>query len=478
LAPPVSKPSETLFDDSDGAPRIGSIRFRTWIWSETNRSKDRLAIGALRVGTSVRLKSREPVAGSGCKGQWFAIEPFGFICTDDTTTLDLDTPYWRALAALRPKRGPWPYRYAFSTGAPMYSRIPTRGEQEAAERTFGPRSTFRPLGKWSESHEQLVSTREEDTFEIDTQPDFIVGTSPIAGSPWNPANPKVKVIPAGSGFGYARAFEAEGRTWLLTPDLFLVPADRAFPYRQSAFQGVTLDAGRTLPMAWVRADAGAPKLIERDGAFITTGRTWSPKEPLFLSGETRSIGKRTLHRVKSELNETAWVEDDDNVSVATAAKELKHGIRADERWIEASILNGTMIAYEGLTPRYATLWSPGKGGIPVKGNDPKKFATTEVGIFPIQWKDKVETMSPDPGAPTVFWFQDVPHIQYVHAPMAMHVAFWHDGFGYPMSAECLNVSAADGAWLFDFTLPALPRDWGSVGTSKMTGAATRINITP
>jgi lipoprotein-anchoring transpeptidase ErfK/SrfK len=137
-----------------------------------------------------------------------------------------------------------------------------------------------------------------------------------------------------------------------------------------------------------------------------------------------------------------------------------------------------MTAYEGLEPRYATMWSPGLGGVPVKGNNPKQYATTEVGIFPIQWKDAVETMSPDPGAPTVFWFADVPWIQYVHAPMAMHVAYWHERFGYPMSAECLNVSAEDGKWLFEFTLPKLPPGWGSVGAGRQNGPSTKINIVP
>jgi hypothetical protein len=87
-------------------------------------------------------------------------------------------------------------------------------------------------------------------------------------------------------------------------------------------------------------------------------------------------------------------------------------------------------------------------------------------------------MSPDPGAPTVFWFPDVPHIQYVHAPLALHVSYWHDNFGNLMSAECLNVSAADGRWLFDFTLPSLPPGWNSVRPHALTGASTKFRIVP
>lgn len=470
-APPGGEEAEPVAD----GPRIGSIRFRTWIWPEPFRKKDRLAVGALRVGTTVRLKSTEPVQGFGCNSKWLAIEPFGYVCEDETTTRDFSTPYWKALAAQGPRKGPWPYRYAFSTGAPMYSRIPTKAEQTAAERDYGPLRTFKPLGKWSEGHEKLVSTREEDAFATDgAVPEFFRGVAPIEGSPWHPANPKVKTMPAGSGFGYSRVFDAEGRRWLLTSDLFLIPADRVFPYTPSEFRGVELDAERNLPLAWVRAKTAVARFEKKDGAFVASSATFPPRAPVFLTGKREKVAGVTYFEAK----DGGHVRDDDDVTVIEQAKALKHNIGPDDRWIETSILGGTLVAYEGLVARYTTLWSPGKGGVPKKGNDPKKFATTEVGVFPIQWKDAVETMSPDPGAPTVFWFQDVPFIQYVHAPMAMHVSFWHDEFGYPMSAECLNVSARDGEWLFGFTGPKLPPGWGSVGSSKLTGKGTRVNIVP
>jgi hypothetical protein len=47
-----------------------------------------------------------------------------------------------------------------------------------------------------------------------------------------------------------------------------------------------------------------------------------------------------------------------------------------------------------------------------------------------------------------------------------------------MSAECLNTSARDGEWIFNFTLPKLPEGWGSVGAGRQNGPSTKINITP
>lgn len=66
-------------------------------------------------------------------------------------------------------------------------------------------------------------------------------------------------------------------------------------------------------------------------------------------------------------------------------------------------------------------------------------------------------MSPDPCAPTVFWIADAPNIQYVKAPMALHVSYWHNN---------------------GVTRPTLPPGWNAVRPSKLTGPASRIVIRP
>lgn len=469
----------------DGRPRIGSVKWITHIWSTPDRPKNHLPIGSIRFGTSIALKSREPVPGGGCPARWYAVEPLGYVCADETTTFDFDSAYWKALAELSPGPGALPYRYAFSTGAPMYSRVPTVEEQRNAELDLGPVRTFKPLGKWSEGHERLVSTAEGDAIQATAEvPEYFRDHRSIPGSPWNPkALAKVRTIPAGSGLAYVKAFAAAGRTWLLTPDLLLVPADRVFPYKPTAFHGVLLGKGgegsgggegASLPAAWIRG-ALVKKLVRGgEGVFMAPGggEAWATKTLVALTGKSALVGK-VRHW---ESREGGWLAESEAVSVVQAAERLPRSIGADEKWIEARILPGTMVAYEGLRPVWTTLWSAGKGGVPVKGNDPKRFATTETGIFAFQWKDKVATMSPDKGAPSVFFFSDVPHIQYVHAPLALHVTYWHEDFGHLRSAECLNVSPLDGEWLFGWTLPALPEGWNSVRPSKLMGPATRIVI--
>ena len=103
--------------------RIGALGPHTWIWKRPERKG--LAIGKMRIGTSVKLKSASPVDGVGCAGKWYAIEPRGYVCDDDTATLDLADPYYLVLKFSAPDPGVWPYGYGHSNGAPMYSRVPT-----------------------------------------------------------------------------------------------------------------------------------------------------------------------------------------------------------------------------------------------------------------------------------------------------------------------------------------------------------------
>src|SRR5690606_18206594 len=153
-----------------------------------------------------------------------------------------------------------------------------------AERELGPVRTFRHLGKWASTHEVLVDqTRAIEAS--DPQPAFFSGHAPIPGSPWNPANPKVKVLPAGSGVAYAKAFRAAGRVWLLTPDLLLVPADRVFAYHRSSFRGVELGGDRKLPMAWVRAAQGAARYRLVGRTWSATAERWPNKTPVWLTGK-------------------------------------------------------------------------------------------------------------------------------------------------------------------------------------------------
>jgi lipoprotein-anchoring transpeptidase ErfK/SrfK len=115
--------------------------------------------------------------------------------------------------------------------------------------------------------------------------------------------------------------------------------------------------------------------------------------------------------------------------------------------------------------------SPGSGGVPVKGYDPVKMSTTPTGTYYMTFKDRAATMSPDkPGEERTLWIADVPYTQYFNPPFAIHAAYWHERFGEPTSAGCVNVSPLDAEALFHWSDPKVPEGWQGA-----TGAGAPIN---
>lgn len=458
---------------ADTRPRIASIGPHTWIYAHPEPKG--LALGRLRMGESVPLKSTKPVQGKGCGRGWYEIEPRGWVCLrTQNTTLDTRDPYFQALAASAPARDAvWYYRYAYSNGAPMYSRVPTPAEQEKEDRKYGPRGAYQKLDEWARGHEELLL--DAPVAATDPVPEvFAGGKRHVGGGTRDPRRLVWRTIPNGSIVAYTRAFAAEGRTWLMTPDLMLVPADRVRDMRRSTFHGVPLDEGTHLPLAWNRAKGDRPVYRREGGKLSAIPGALGPKTWVPVGEEAVTVEGTRYLPVRGQPDTFVAEED---VTVSAARTSLPKGVAPGEKWIEVKIVPGTLTAYEGDRPVYATLFSPGKGGVPVAGKDHTKYATTATGIFPIEWKDHVDTMSSEPREPTVMWFTDVPHIQYLRAPLAMHVAMWHEDFGNPKSAECVNVSPEDGRFLFGWTTPALPEGWGGIRPGNGNGKSTVVVVT-
>jgi hypothetical protein len=149
---------------------------------------------------------------------------------------------------------------------------------------------------------------------------------------------------------------------------------------------------------------------------------------------------------------------------------------SNAKWIHFTIGQGTLVTYRGRTPIFATLASPGIGGVPAPGADPLSTRTTPVGTYRIQFKHRSDDMSPEQTEDRSYWIADVPFAMYFKQPFAIHVAYWHETFGEPMSGGCINVSPKDGERLFGFADPPVPADWYGVGASKEFGFGTTIVI--
>jgi hypothetical protein len=279
-------------------------------------------------------------------------------------------------------------------------------------------------------------------------------------------------------FAYTGAFEYEGRTYLFSVDGTLVPADRVRPFRSTRFSGVHLDTKTQLPLAWVRTKP-RPQFVAAGEGFEPTGKDFPVRSHVGLASAAAVSEKGGVSYLETSARDdkgrTLFMREQD-ATVVEARDKLPWGIRDDEKWVVFSITKGVLVAYHGKTPVFTTLASPGAGGVPMKGRDPVKWSTTPLGRYRITFKHLAADMSPEKGENRKFWIAEVPYTQYFNAPFAIHVAYWHEDFGDPMSAGCVNVSPRDGKWLFDWTEPGLPSGWNGIGPSEASGKGTPVLV--
>jgi hypothetical protein len=435
---------------ADDAPRVYPKTRFVWIRYEPDSPG---WIGFLWFGGSVRLRGRSPRPGRDCS-TYYAIEPRGYVCVDGkNATLDPDDPALVKLLPYAPKLDTaWPHQYGESRDVKRYATIPS---VETLKHT-----------EWDYAGQMA---RVERARQGDVDPAIAgVDVSPAGKPPWDllgiPSTihenrDRLRLM---STVAWTDQADQDGRTWLLGHDLLWVAKDRVVPYPKVTFHGVKLGVDARLPLAFFRGK-DRPQ-FRRDGSdFVATDKTWARLSFVELTGnrvdqageiylETKDQGlwvKKTDAVVPTPQATTPWgatVGEDDATGKAP---------RGRATWLEASVLGGWMLAFEGTRPVYATLISPGRGGIPVPGKDPLETASTPTGIFKITGKFATATMA----APHEFIHSDVPWTQNFHGPHAIHGTYWHDDWGNKKSAGCVNVSPLDGKYLYEFTEPQAPEGW-------------------
>jgi hypothetical protein len=381
------------------------------------------------------------------------VEPRGFVCANRNVTVNPEHPRVRAFAAAQARDGAYPFRYALSLGAPMYNRIPDDKTHRAVMMRYVPP---RDLGEWARFFDDLVD--DQAAGPVDPPPDFVLDDTT---SPNSRGSFVRKTIPHGSMLAFTRMFEHEGRRWLLAADLSIVPAERFRFYRATAFHGVELGEDLYPPMGWVCGGDRPQYRRAESGRFVQTGDDWKLHTLVRLSEDTERSGKLTFRATRDGA---LWIRRD-NLCEVKLVQRLPDGVGDDDRWIHLSTSQQTIVAYEGLRPVYATLQASGRGGVHRGKGDVRNY-TTPLGAFHINWKERYATFSPDKGAPTTFWIDNVMWVQYFEQPYALHGAYWHERFGQPTSAGCPNLAPLDAARLFQFSEPQLPDGWQAVAPER------------
>jgi hypothetical protein len=522
-------------------------------------------LGYVRLGGIVK-RDAAPVPGKGCKGEFYHVYPLGYVCTDDATTA-LDLPLVRA-ASRRPDLGqPLPYKYGFVRAtAPQYLKIPTRGEQEKSEFKLAEHLS------WFAEHKSEVQTvilgandvpLDSRGFPVpglkpakDFRPSTALSENELVGGQGPSDAPPFwliggRQIPNVSGFdvpesaifadrvrrktglSLVAAFEAESdglkRRFAATVDLRLVPATKIKPDTGSPFHGVELSDKLTMPLAWVvPEDAKSYQLIK--GSDEARADEVIPRRAIVpLTGKARiEAGERYY---QSRKDPTVWLRARD-LAIAAPPPALPEVAKAGKKWIDISIVQQTLVLYEGDRPVYATMVSTGRD----KLGDPKTTLSTPRGSFTLQSKhiaaamdseenstvsggtrtravvhsesakqvierlkrarDKGEELDEDDRRRLLnvekgrdpeygitvrrgaagFELRDVPWIQYFASGYALHGAYWHDVFGVPRSHGCVNLSPIDARIVFRFTDPPVPDGWHGINVGSEMGEGTAVVI--
>ncbi|MBM4359453.1 MAG: L,D-transpeptidase [Deltaproteobacteria bacterium] len=446
----VEAPSEALWPPSEqfarGFPtprpgaRIYSKSRHLWIRSAPGGGEDDW-MGYLSLGDSVRLKDGDPLkarvmAGQGmtCR-EWYAVEPRGYVCVGTEATLDPDDPEVDELIRTRADHtSPWPYRYGESLGAPIRLEVPASPGQPADPAAAGALRLF-------------------------------------------PKNPFVRSlfthIAAGSTVAYTDALDVGGAPHLMTWDRGLVKRADVKPYPESHFHGLPLGPDLALPVGFVRSDSGATVLRRNDaGVLEPTGETLPRLAWVGLTGKTEG----PLEAQAYETRDGRWIRGGE-LGVATKATALPLTLgrsKGRRTWVDISLTNGTLVAYEGETPVYVTLISPGRGGPPVPGKTTLETASTPTGLFAVLGKFVTATMVSSTVSTLVH--TEVQYPQNFDGPYSLHGAYWHDRWGLRKSAGCVNLAPVDSRRLYAWTDPPVPEGWHGIRSAVDPGPRTLVNI--
>lgn len=431
--------------------KLASIAWRTWVYTDVGPERTRL--GYLRAGAVV--DARGPLLkNSGCEAGWYRINPRGFVCLGKGATTDLNHPIVRE-SSVRARRGSgFPYVYGMSESRPpeRYFRLPTLAQMNEVE---AERVADRGLA-W------LLRARESGLDErlqlAKMPPDFLpVGAS--LEKPYGTKMPLRRQVHSGrasseSGFAFSQFFEWEGRAFGLTTEMDLLPLDRVKLHKESALAGVVI------------AEGAVPEGKPLDVAFLVKGATtlWRKNEEGRFVPESEQRDKRGFLLTGArepggflETSEGFWIVEETvrRVRPREAFPSVATGSR---KWIDISIREQSLVAYEGKRPVYATLVSTGRGEL----GDPERDHATIRGTFMIYEKSVSSTMDGDEDRADSYELGDVPFVQYFHKGFALHGAYWHDEFGKARSHGCVNLAARDSAWLFEWTDPQVPPGWHAV----------------
>ncbi|MBZ4420634.1 L,D-transpeptidase [Myxococcus sp. RHSTA-1-4] len=278
----------------------------------------------------------------------------------------------------------------------------------------------------------LVEQAPPEARPLEELPEFLYGKvlkpgADVRAEPEERAR-RVRREGAGEVLAFVRDEALLARGWLARPGGGFVSTQQVRLDNPSAFQG---EPNPSAPMAFLVKDAP----LTAGGVPAAEPLPRFSRVPLLaLEARTVRVPGGTLPRAAVRL---------------AFHRPRPPSIPSGAKWVHVELSEQVLTAYEGDTWVYATLVSTGRAD--------SEDTTTHRGHFRVWSKTLHELMARE----GQYFVEEVPYTQYFHGSEALHGAFWHDRFGFPVTHGCVNLSLADARWLFNWAPPALPSGWHS-----------------
>ncbi|HEV8547605.1 MAG TPA: L,D-transpeptidase, partial [Polyangiaceae bacterium] len=142
-----------------------------------------------------------------------------------------------------------------------------------------------------------------------------------------------------------------------------------------------------------------------------------------------------------------------------------------QKWLDVSVVMGTLVAYEGKKPFFATLVSVGRdpnGGMNSEATSGDATAAPSasfgLGTFEVRAKH-ITLVGADPFASREsFQVYDIPWVFELSSGRLGYGAYWHERFGVEHGPGAIQLSPSDAARLFQWITPSIPEGWHAAST--------------
>lgn len=441
-------------------------------------------LGTLRAGAQV-ARAADAYSKRKCAGGWYPIRPRGFVCAGGDASLEDNNPIAKLL-----RQGPamdraLPYRYARvnrSAGV-LYHGVPSADEQQLAEPKRKPRRTTpaRPLGLAANDvplSEDYLPTglpfvapgndgvgndgrRSVASFFNFTK---ATGNPSLASGlrllPPSAHNQTSRVLKRKSGLAVVASIRVgsgqSARAFGLTADGSLVGLDRLRPMLGSTRHGYSIAKGK-LPVGFALGRRGLTGYALSPGKFSRTDDELEPGQVIPLSGTFRTVNRVRFFKTI----EGSWVRHRD-IIMAPRRNKFPEFAQPGQKWLDISLANQTLVAYEGKKALFATLISSGQQrlGDPAKGEP-----ATKQGVFKV--RRKAVSMALDPReTQQAFSIAHAPWVLEFEEGFAITGSYWQSQFGEAQNFHNITLAPVDAHWLWHWAGPELPQGWHSIQATK------------